>query len=87
MQNLPDPCPSTDVHVHTQLHVCGYYDAALIQCSQWWSVSAVLIRGLHTEEGGHLFPVCSNFTDNELVDVFQCGVRVNAEVGGCVCGG
>ena len=44
-------------------------------------------RGLHTEKSGYLFPVCSDFTDNKLADVFQFGVWVNADCGVGIWGG
>ena len=61
-----------DVHMFTLAVVCVSYSNH---------------RELHTEKCGHFFPVCSNFTDNELADVFQCGVWVNADWGVAIWGG
>ena len=44
-------------------------------------------RVLHTNKCGYFFPVCSDFMDNELADVFQFGVRVNVDWGVGIWGG
>ena len=50
-------------------------------------MSAMLITEGSTSRSWPLVSSLQQLHGQKLVDVLQCGMRVNAEVGGCVCGG